>query len=396
MIKSITIITGQHLVSNPRVWKEANALSDFGYNVTIYTTWFSELHINEDKELINSTVSYCPSISIIQKHISKFHLLYAKSIKKIANLIYILFKIDSIYQLLYLPNIQLKNIKKKKADLFICHQEAGLLLGIKLLKAGYKVAFDFEDWYSEDYLKSDRPLKLLRDAEFKALQQGEYVTCPSHSMAATLTDKYKVKKPIQVIFNTFPDINEMSKEQNKITNSVVWFSQTIGPERGLESFFESVRHFEIPLEIHLIGNCTSSFEKQLKKLVDCTPHIIKLHPLMKHSTLMKFLRKFKVGLALENNLPQNKDLTISNKILTYLQLNLYVIATTTTGQLELNESFKSKITYVDLTNPIDTQNKLGFALHNLNQESTSVFPYKYSWEFQQSKILSLVNNSISA
>lgn len=394
-MKKITIITGQHLLFNPRVWKEANTLSHFGYKVSIYTTWYSASHINEDRGLIDNLIRYYPSISIVQKHQSKLHILFTKGVKKIANLLYIIFKIDSVYQILYLPNVQFKNVVKNKADLFICHQEAGLLLGIKLLKAGYKVAFDFEDWYSEDYLKSDRPLELLRKFELQALRQGVYVTCPSYSMAAMLKQKYQIEKPIQVIFNSFPDINEKSKVENKIPNSVVWFSQTIGPDRGLESFFESVKHFKIPLEIHLIGNCTNSFKRRLQELVQSTPHLLKVHPLLKHSDLMKFLGQFELGLALENNFPQNKNLTISNKILTYLQLNLHVIATPTFGQLELKDDFMGNITYVDITNPIETQHKLGGAFQNTRRESAQFLPYKYSWDMQQRKMLTLVQEAVA-
>ena len=38
----------------------------------------------------------------------------------------------------------------QNADIYIAHQELGLFCGVELLKVGKKVAFDFEDWYSED------------------------------------------------------------------------------------------------------------------------------------------------------------------------------------------------------------------------------------------------------
>ena len=44
---------------------------------------------------------------------------------------------------------------------------------------------------------------------------------------------------------------------------------------------------------------------------------------------------YDVGLALEPNTPLNKDLTISNKILQYLNAGLAVFATPTQGQREV-------------------------------------------------------------
>lgn len=392
----ITIITGQHLVSNPRVWKEANALSQYGYNVSIYSTWYSKDYLISDKKLIVDSVLYLPSISFIKSKQSLFFLLYAKLFKKVANILFILFQLDSIFQIVYLPYYQLKKIKESKPDLYICHQEAGLLLGIKLLKAGYKVAFDFEDWYSEDYLKRDRPLKLLREAELTALQHGEYVTCPSHSMAALLKEKYQVVKPLQVIFNTFPAIIEKNKGENIIPNSFVWFSQVIGPDRGLENFLEAIQGLKTPIQIHLIGSSSLSFQTILLDLIKNTPHQIKFHSMVSHHQLMRMIQKFEVGLALETNCSLSRTYTLTNKILTYLQLNLNVIASDTIGQLELHTDFKESITYVSLNDPIVLARKLQDALLNKNERKLITIPYKYTWEAQQVKILSLVSNSIYA
>ena len=161
----VTIITGQHLIFNPRVWKEANALCESGYNVAIFTTWYSSRYRKEDETLLNSSIAYLDSFSLILTAKKSFSIFYARALKKVANLIFIIFRISSVYQLLYLPKRQLKCILRRPSDLFICHQEAGLLIGKELLKLGYKVAFDFEDWYSEDYLKLNRPRKLLQKAE---------------------------------------------------------------------------------------------------------------------------------------------------------------------------------------------------------------------------------------
>lgn len=392
--KKIVIISGQHLIYNPRVWKEANTLSDWGYDVTIFTTWYSSKYKQEDESLLNSSVAYLPSFSLIPSVKISFSLFYAKALKKVANLIFIIFRISSVYQLLYMPKRQLKCILNRPSDLFICHQEAGLFIGVELMKLGHKVAFDFEDWYSEDYIRKDRPRYLLREAECYALKYGCYITCPSKSMADVLQKKYGEARIIASIYNAFPIGTDFFNSTTKIPNSLVWFSQTIGPGRGIEEFIGAIKDFEIPLNFHFIGNCSSNYEAYLYGMLEGTLHKLHKYDLMPHNDLMKFIQAFEIGLALEYTHPLNKNFTISNKILTYLQLGLKVLASSTDGQLELKKEFNDQLTYIDLQNATDVRERLKELLHSSFSTSSVSTPNKYNWEIQQEKILSLVNKVI--
>src|SRR5690606_14479662 len=91
--------------------------------------------------------------------------------------------INSIYILSHAPEKIYKTALELNADLYISHVECGLYVGEKLIKAGKKVAFDIEDWYSRDYLNDTRPVILLKKLEAFALNQGVYCTCPSYAMA---------------------------------------------------------------------------------------------------------------------------------------------------------------------------------------------------------------------
>ena len=199
----ISIITGQHLVSNPRVWKEANALSSLGHRVTVFTTTYSQTMFEVDKGLLIKTIQYLPSCNLIPNIFRLPCIVYAKGLKKLANLLFRIFKITTIYQEVFLPNKQLNLIKRSNSDLIICHQETGLLLGVELIKLGFKVSFDFEDWYSEDYQHPNRPVSLLKNAEAFALKYGKYVTCPSISMSSAISKAYKTNSEVKFIYNSF-------------------------------------------------------------------------------------------------------------------------------------------------------------------------------------------------
>jgi hypothetical protein len=397
LIKSITIITGQHLVSNPRVWKEANILAESGYRVRIFTTWHTSQYLIDDRMLLDDSIDYKSSFSLIYSHLNFINILFAKATLKLANLIYFIFGLCSNYQLIYWPKKQLEAILNSSTDLFICHQEVGLLLGTKLLDKGYRVAFDFEDWYSEDYLDAKRPVDLLKKAEAKAIKYGLYVTTTSKALSSKLMLFYSSPKHIIPIYNTFPLSQVKLDKKLKIPSSVVWFSQSIGPGRGIESFLISLKELTTSLEIHLIGNCTRQYRQHLNKLIKNTPHKLSYHDLCQHDDLLLLLNQFDIGLALEQDYPLNRRYTITNKILTYLQLDMNVLASKTIGQLELKNDFKDKITFVDLNNTNEILQGLKYLLEKKGYSSEiDSFPEEYSWNFQKQKMLSLISERCSS
>ena len=394
MNRRITIITGQHLTANPRVWKEANALAYRGYFVTIYTTWYNPLLLTEDKKLIDKAVNYMAAFSLICKWNNCLYVILAKGVKKAANYMYKWFKISSIYQEIYLPGIQLKRILNTPADLFICHQEAGLLLGVQLLKKGKKVAFDFEDWYAEDYPNCFRPVNLFRENEVHALKYAEYVTCPSDSMSIALQQYYKFDRQVSVVYNSFPPGNIQDNHIQKIPNSLVWFSQTLGPNRGIEDFMHVLRQLDIPVEIHFIGFSSISYREYLVECLNDTPHKVKIHSLMKHSDMVNFVKQFEYGLALEESFPLSRDLTITNKILLYLQLNLHVIATSSQGHLELKSNFGDSISYIE-TGRTSANVELIRRILISGVNKPAIEMGKYQWKMQEQVIRDLVEDALN-
>jgi hypothetical protein len=110
---------------------------------------------------------------------------------------------------------------------------------------------------------------------------------------------------------------------------------------------------------------------------------------------MQLLQKFSIGLVLEQDYPLNRKYTITNKILTYLQLNMHVLATLTSGNLELKDRFEDRITFVDLHNPRDVEVKLRNLLTSKYVDSEkSLFPKEYTWESQEKKLISLMLDNV--
>jgi len=390
----INILTGSHLTDNPRVWKEASALNKAGFNVSIFTTWYSSQKLNHDSKLIDNSIDYISVINLIPSLNNILFVIYAKAIKRIALYLFRYFKISSIYQQVYLPKWQLKKILKHPCELFICHQETGLFLGNYLIKKGYKVAFDFEDLYSEDYLNRYRPVGLLKKSELFALNNAVYVTCPSKSMAEYFQMLSPSGKHVNVIYNSFPIIRHPETELQKIPNSLLWFSQTIGPKRGIEELVKSLKLIEQSLNITFIGSVSDSYKYFILDQLSCSTHEVKFIPLLSNSDLLYYIKRFEIGLALELSTPISRDLTITNKILLYLQSNLKVIASKTAGHLELQEYFPGQIKYVDLNNTINFAESIKDIILSSANKLNYYFNNKYSWAKSAERLVKLVESSV--
>lgn len=397
-IKRINIITSAHLCNNPRVVKEANALNDLGHQVRIFTTWTDPSLLKLDFKLIDSRIEYIGIDLCNWNDVTTF---FARFKRRFFIELNRRFFIESQHSLGYRLFRLYRNVKKAPADIYICHLEVGLFIGAKLLKDGHNVAFDFEDWYSKDLsdkAQKARPIRLLERMEKNALNNGYYTTTTSVSLANALSKYYNCPK-ISVILNAFPIVKKTINMENVATKlSLYWFSQTIGPGRGLE-FFLSALDFvkEIPLVINLRGNITVDFKKELISLVTKNKlHEICFLPVVSPKLLEQENMKYDIGLALESSLPPSRNLTITNKIMQYLAAGLAVIATDTDGQKELESQASGAIKIIRNSHPYDFAKAILFYSNRVNliqakEKSREIFINKFCWDLEKEKISLLVD-----
>jgi glycosyltransferase involved in cell wall biosynthesis len=396
----ICILTGAHLCRNPRVVKEANALFEAGYRVTVLTVWTNRQWLDIDRQLLSDGINYH---GIDLTDWNSFKTIQARLRRKLFLELNRRFGLESVHSLNYCLNELYRRADAMQADLYIGHQETGLAVGIQLLKKGKKVAFDFEDWYSKDLLpeaRKARPVGLLERLERPALHKGAYVTTTSQSMAGEMARYYGCSAP-GVIRNVFPLITP-NRRVNGDRLSLVWFSQTTGPGRGLEFMIGAINFIpDIPLDIHLRGAISDSYRFFLENQVkDGSQHRLFFHELVPPDELPEKLGEHDIGLALEMTTPESRNLTITNKIMQYLQAGLAVIATNTQGQREVAQSANGAITLVEFGNEAEladtirefhaSPDKLQIAKNRAVQASRLVF----NWEIEKEKILALVEKAV--
>jgi hypothetical protein len=247
------------------------------------------------------------------------------------------------------------------ATLRIAHLEPSFLAATH--SGGFASLFaDFEDWYAEDLLpgsRSERLTAALRHAERAALTESPTCWCTSEAMASSLSAAYEARAPL-VVRNVFPRRFRESIEgrwsdrpaMSRFTTSndplgprpasapvsFHWFSQTIGPGRGLEHVFEALDGLRGGWELHLRG-ALGNYGPWLESV--CPPRVrrrMSIHPLVSTDELTSRIAEHDVGLACEAREPRSRDVTITNKFFQYLQAGLALVASDTAGQREASLS----------------------------------------------------------
>ena len=269
-----------------------------------------------------------------------------------------------------------------------------------MIKAGKPVAYDFEDWYSRDYLVPERPIKLLQSLEEFAVENGAFITAASRSMADEIKKQFSSTRSIETIYNGFSNSEDTfhQKRGQGIAFKIIWFSRTVGPDRGLEPLIAALKHSKAPCELHLLGMLVEGYDDIIsKKFPFENGHSLHFHEFVPHNKLLGFLSSFDMGLALDLKINDNRNLTITNKIIQYIQANLPVLCSNTIGHLEVASNFLNSIHIVDIYNEYEVAQKINFLYGNLksySKEDKQRFINIFSWEAQETKLTNLINKHL--
>lgn len=405
-MKRICILTQNHISKNPRVLKEAIMLMEAGYSVSVLTTWHSSESLALDEEILKPYSIRYQTYSDLRPGSVRgmLHRIEFQISRKVN-----FWGIESFQAGGYGLGNLVRMAIQEAADLYLVHQEVPTLIAPKIQLAGFKVAFDFEDWYSRDLPKEAqryRPVKLLAKAENWAIQHGLWCTTTSASLANALGAAANSTKIPIVIYNAFSlrerdGIEAISyQSESQITDlQLAWISQTIGPGRGLEEFLHQIIRFDIPIKIHLAGELRPEFTRVLHAIIENAPHVqIQYHPSMPPNKIVPWLNHFDAGIAPDIANSESRELTVTNKILHYLLAGIPVIASQTKGHEEIAEACPDSVCIVK---PGDTLLKFLHSIHH-SSPTRGIIRQKawedgrrFSWETQKDKFLQLVQQNLS-
>ena len=409
----IVLISGSSLCHNPRVVKAATTLAHGGYDVHVLGAWLeADLKARDQAMIEQAPFRFEPVLDVTLPglHRTATHTL-RRARRKVANTVYGLTGWQSRDQLGYGIGRLLARSRALAADLYIAHSEPALYVAWRLMQDGRRAGVDMEDWFSEDLLPESRrrrPLRLLRFLERELLVRGVYASCPSRVLSEALAKEYGGKPPI-VLYNAFPwtDRNAIDgrckDRRDTAIASICWYSQTLGPGRGIEDLVGAMPLLKYDAEIHLRGHPAPGMVDWIRgRIPERWRQRVFFHPLVANEELLSRIAEHDIGFAGEIPYCRSRDLTVTNKILHYLLGGLAVVASDTAGQREVAMQADDAVALYQPGNPAALANALDglLASHALlaHAKSTALQIARdfLCWEGQERTLLASIAATLAA
>lgn len=401
----IVIITTTQPAINPRLVKEANALSEIGFNVTVLYSHKIKWADDADKKIIANAPWEAVLIggSPSKHHVSFFYTrirqrffvwLNKKGIEKYT-------VAEKTEARCYTEKLQWA--KKMKAAFYIGHNLGSLPIVVKA--AAYhktNAGFDYEDYHRNEYaLHNFRRTNRIIFLEEKYIPLVDYLSFSSLAIQEQIhADFPGFKKPMVVLLNSFPlKYAALEKKIPNNTLKLLWFSQTIGPNRGLEGLFEALLLLnDKNISLTLAGRVRNDVEELYKRKAEKIVGTVLFAGILEPHELHNFAAAHDVGLALEPSFSMNNDLALSNKIFTYLMAGNAIIYSETTAQKKFYDESKTGQYF----KPGDVQGLANCISYYKNAENLTkqkeynllLAKEKYNWETESVKLVNLFEKAI--
>lgn len=336
MAKIVLITPGQP-TSNPRLVKEAIALSEAGYDVTVIYNFWSVWTDEADRVLIQQY----PSIKWIRVGghpiEDRFQYWLSRVKHKCYKSLSARFPQNRHWHESSLIRCNRQLIQAARsipADLYIAHNLGALPAAAKA--AAYhqsRYAFDAEDYHRSQL--SDDPLQKLRatlieDAYFK---NARYITTASPLIGEAYHALYPDLSFITV--NNVFGLRQQPpfKALDHSTLKLFWFSQTVGLKRGLQETIAAMNLVQdFPIRLTILGKDTHGVRPLLQQLLTNSRHQMVFLDPCHEQALIDESANHHIGLAIEPGFSVNNKIALSNKLFTYLLAGNAVVFSDTPAQ----------------------------------------------------------------
>jgi glycosyltransferase involved in cell wall biosynthesis len=246
-----------------------------------------------------------------------------------------------------------------RADLYIGHNLPGLIAASQAARAcGTAFAFDAEDDHVEEVIDDagGRPERarrrcLLRDA----LTQAVWCSASSPLIAESMEAQFG--RAFTVIRNVFPceDASGLSPPDAVAgPRDIYWFSQTVGPRRGIEDLLRCValgdRDVRLVLRGHVADGYRDSLSALLRSLHMDESRVVWM-PSAAPTEMTRLAHGYALGASIEIGESGNQRTCLGNKIFQYLLAGTPVLLTPTPAQCQLATLLGEAGLLLDLRDP---------------------------------------------
>lgn len=393
----ICIVTPGQPSTSPRVVKEADALSEAGHSVVVIGGYWSNWADRCDQRLLAARPW---SFVRVGGHPMRKPLTYwyTRASHKVLRTVGPRLGDHGPPPAWYESRVGIfleRYAARVAADLYIAHYAATMPAAIGAASSNGAVAiYDAEDWEGES--------PVSRGIERNYIRSFSCVTASSPEIGSLYRNEYGVCPT--TILNVFPAGSRISLPARRDVGtplSLYWFSQTVGPGRGIEDVLLAMgRLRDREIVLHLRGRWAAGYRVALGRLVSrcgLDPSRVVQHEPACPGEMVRLAEGYDVGLALEVPTNVARSTCLTNKLFTYVLAGNALVLTETAAQAAIaKEVGSAALCYRagDIA-PLASRLRLWHddrdALLAARVAVARCGDGRYNWEVEKGKFLSVVD-----
>lgn len=406
----ICLVTPSHVTCNPRLTKEADALHEAGYEVHVVAgRYFPVIDAADEEILIRAAWRYT-RVDFSRGARAN----WAKVLRRVSRA-WLSWRPRATVRCAISAHhaaagLLVTAAARVPADLYIGHGLAGLAAAAGAAarrRAAY--AFDAEDFHTGETAAAERDTvesRLVRRIESALLPGCAHLTAASPLIARAYDETYKLANPAVTVLNVFPRHQAPAmpvQPDPTVPARLYWFSQTVGPGRGLEELVAALGRTDFPCALYLRGFPAEGFPDALRLLAQSAGFRgpIEFQPFGAAAEMVRLAAGYDLGLSLEQPTPRNRDLCLTNKIFTYLLAGVPVALTPTSAQRDLSPHLGRAAVQLDLSVPAAAAAVLAEWLRDragrreAHAEAWRLGQEQYNWDTEKSVLLRTVEHTLN-
>jgi glycosyltransferase involved in cell wall biosynthesis len=262
------------------------------------------------------------------------------------------------------------------------------------------VIFDAEDFHRGEEAYYPDQMKDVKQIEDQLLPGINLITTASPLISAAYQHLYPREK-IVTINNVFSLSHLQPIKKSSEQLKLFWFSQNIGPKRGLEVIIDALNTITENVSLTLLGNIrNSAYVESLLKRSNQPNRIHFMKPVIPEQ-IFEIAAAFDIGLAAEIPHCLNRDICLTNKIFTYLLAGNCILASDTSAQkgfIDDNPQVGFLYQHNDVASLAAIIKELFYNREQLSlckQQACLLAVSSLNWEKESEKLLEEINNLVA-
>lgn len=387
----ICLITPGHVASNPRLVKEAHALHEAGFSVHVIACRYYPMLDSADAAILDAAPWRHTRVDLTRGLRARL----AKIRRRLARR-WVASGGGGARWWAPAQNAAAPLLTRAateiSASLYIGHCLGGLAAAAaSAARHRARYGFDAEDLHSAETHAAETDAverRVTRGLEAALLPGCAHITAASPLIAEAYAGRHPLKRPPVTVLNVFPRSEAPAAPRSRRGESrparLYWFSQTAGPGRGLESFVAALAKTNFPSSLHVRGIPAPGFAAQLREHARACGFdgTIEFHAFAPAADMVRLAATYDLGLSLEQCVPRNRDLCLTNKIFTYLLAGIPVALTPTRAQQHIAPELGAAALSLDLSMPVAAGRILSTWLENSRGRADA---HRAAWQLGQTR-----------